>query len=155
MSETVSIQPTLVHLARLELRFAPPLLYGSHAGDRGFCKIASGVLAGDRLNGRVVDDGGYWLVIRPDGVVELDARMMIAEDDGSLIYLRDRGMIRLGPDAASDFSEGVGETQAHPFRSSPTIELPVGRHDWLSGSVCVGTGHFSRAGSVLDLFEVV
>ena len=107
------------------------------------------------VRGSAADDGGYWLVIRPDGIIELDARMMIAEDDGALIYLRDRGMLRLAPDASAAFAAGEGDSSAHAFRSTPTIEVPVGRHAWLSGSVLVGAGHFARADAVLDIFEVV
>ena len=98
-----TLPPGLVHVGRLDLEYAPPLVYDTHAGRRGFLRAASGTLAGERIAASVADDGGDWLVFRPDGIIETDTRLMLAAEDGSHVYLRSRGLIRATPEACAAF----------------------------------------------------
>lgn len=146
--------PELVHIGRLALSYEAPLVYDTGAAGRAFCKVATGTIRGPRLNGRVVDDGGDWLVFRSDGTIDTDSRMMIAADDGTLLYMRSRGCIRTPSGAASGLGGDAQGDVAHPYRCAPYFDAPPGPHAWLSQTLLLGTGTVSRQGCVLELFEV-
>ena len=97
-------------------------------------------MSGPRLNGRLVDySGADWPVVRPDGVVELNAHYMIEADDGTRIYIRNLGYVH-GPIRAA--GQGPEDEPAIPpyFRCTPYFRAPVGPHDWLNRTVVVGVG---------------
>lgn len=148
--------PTLKHAFKLELEFEDPLDIPSVSGERGFFKIASSRVSGDRINGEIADDGGDWIVFRPDGIVEFDSRMMIKTDDDVLIYLRSRGVLRASPEQLKAFQAGEGLDGADGYyRVTPYFDAPIGKYDWLTKSVFVGSGNFSGKSSSLEVFEVL
>src|ERR1700747_1376683 len=65
-------------------------------GTRRFYPAIGGSFEGPRLCGEVLPDGGDWLLLRPDGVLEQDVRITLKTDDGAFIYVRYAGM-RHGP----------------------------------------------------------
>ncbi len=150
-----TLPPGLVHVGRLDLEYAPPLVYDTHAGRRGFLRAASGTLAGERIAASVADDGGDWLVFRPDGIIETDTRLMLAAEDGSHVYLRSRGLIRATPEACAAFGNGPADGAAEfSRRCAPWFEAPPGRHEWLAKAVFLAVGTFSWSVASIDLFEV-
>ncbi len=140
---------------RIELSFDKPVVYDTGAGQRAFFRVADSRLSGDRLQGRIADDGGDWIVFRPDGTIETDSRMMIRAEDGTLVYWRSRGVIRGRPEQLADFKAGKEiDLSGAYYRSAPYFDAPVGAHDWLTRSLFVGVGTFSVRGSVLDVHEI-
>jgi hypothetical protein len=76
---------------------APPRDIGvTPRGTRRFYPVTGGSFEGPRLRGEVLPDGGDWLLLRPDGVLEQDVRITLKTDDGAFIYVRYAGM-RHGP----------------------------------------------------------
>ena len=141
---------------RLELVYDRPLVYDSQAGQRGFFRIVEGVVSGARLNGRIVDDGGDWIVFRPDGLVETDSRMMIEAEDGTVIYLRSRGVLRAGAEKRAGYLAGRGlDAGGAYYRTAPYFDTPVGPHDWLTKTLFVGTGSFAGDRATLDIHEIL
>ncbi len=150
----MTVPPELLPVGRLELSFDRPLVYETHAGARGFLKAATGSLKGPRIDARLADDGGEWLVFRPDGLIETDARLMLATADGGHVYLRSRGLVQATPEAVAAFREAGGTPADHAFRCSPWFEAQPGPHDWLSRAVFLGVGALSWRGLAIDIFEV-
>jgi hypothetical protein len=115
-----------------------PVSGGAH---HGYTSIGAGsTVSGPRLNGKLVDySGADWPVIRPDGVVELNAHYMIETDDGSLVYIRNLGYVH-GPLHAP--GQSAAEPPAIPryFRCTPYFRAPEGPHGWLNRTVIVGVG---------------
>jgi hypothetical protein len=141
---------------RLELTFEAPVVYDTMAGQRGFFRAVESRASGERFSGKVADDGGDWIVFRPDGVIETDSRMMLRADDGTLVYWRSRGVVRAKPEQLSDFKAGrpVDLSGAY-YRSAPYFDAPVGKHDWLTKALFVASGSFTTRGSVLDVHEIL
>jgi hypothetical protein len=82
-------------LCRLTGRVAQPREIGeTPRGNRRFFAVTGGSFEGPRLRGEVLPEGGDWLLVRSDGVVELDVRATLRTHDGALIYLRHRGIRR-------------------------------------------------------------
>jgi hypothetical protein len=67
-------------------------------GTRRFYPVIGGSFEGPRLRGEVLPDGGDWLLLRPDGVLEQDVRATLRTGGGAFIYVRYSGM-RHGPPA--------------------------------------------------------
>src|SRR5215471_7142451 len=66
-------------------------------GIRRIGPITSGAFEGPRLRGTVVPGvSADWLLLRADGVLELDLRVTLRTDDGALISMRSFGL-RHGP----------------------------------------------------------
>jgi len=115
-----------------------PISGGSH---HGYTSVGEGgTVFGPKLNGKLVDySGADWPVVRPDGVVELNAHYMIEADDGTRIYIRNLGYVH-GPIRAP--GQGEDEAPAIPsyFRCTPYFRAPEGPHGWLNRTVVVGVG---------------
>ena len=61
-------------------------------GARRIVRVMGGRFWSKDLNGTILEGGGDWQQIRPDGVVEIDTRYTLKMDDGALIYLTNQGL---------------------------------------------------------------
>src|SRR5690348_2925474 len=61
-------------------------------GIRSIVPVTGGDFEGPRLRGKVLTGGGDWLLLRPDGVLELDLRITLETDDHALIYMTFQGV---------------------------------------------------------------
>src|SRR4029077_9370771 len=61
-------------------------------GIRSIVPVTGGDFEGPRLRGKVLPGGDDWLLLRPDGVLELDLRITLETDDGALIYMTFQGL---------------------------------------------------------------
>ena len=104
--------------------------------------VKDGTFEGPNIRGIVVPGSGAdWPLVRPNGVIDFDARYMLQEDDGSVIYLQNRGF-RWGSKEVMDAmarNEPVDHADYY-FRTSTKFEAPEGKHDWLNRTVIVGGG---------------
>jgi hypothetical protein len=108
-------------------------------GAIGFTSVGGGVVEGPRLNGRVVPHGGAdWAEIRPDGVVVINAHYLLELDDGTTVYVQNRGFVVPAQRPVGAPAEQL--IQPAYFRLAPTFKVPVGPHDWLTRTVVVGCG---------------
>src|SRR5258708_9212842 len=74
----------------------PPAQIGALSpGTRRVSQIVAGSLEGPALNGRVIS-GSDWLMLRNDGVLEMDARLTIESSGGGIVTMRYTGF-RHGP----------------------------------------------------------
>jgi hypothetical protein len=124
---------TLEHVFDVEVLFGSdrhifgPLPGGGH---QGYTPAIGGTISGPRLTGRVVPNSGAdYAFVRDDGTIELSAHYMLEADDGTSIYIHNRGyLVR---------SAAGGATPSY-FRLTPYFRVPEGPHDWLSRTVIVG-----------------
>jgi len=115
-----------------------------------------GTVSGSRIRGRVLPgSGGDWLLLRADGVGQLDVRITIRTDDDALIYMRYEGI------AAGDALPRVlGGEAVNPsdyyFRTTPYFETSAEKYAWLNKIVTVGVGQcdLSKAWVGYAVYEV-
>src|SRR5258708_33849050 len=93
--------PTLqsAHLFTLSLTVAPNMTDVGETpyGRRRIGTVTGGSFEGEELKGTVLPSpGGDWLLLRRDGILQLDVRLTLKTDDAHLIYMSYRGM-RHGP----------------------------------------------------------
>ena len=124
----------LVHAFDIRMNFYKRVIFGPVSGGakQGYVSFKDGVIKGPRLNGKLMEySGADWATVRMDGVVETNAHYMLEADDGTPIYIQNRGYIyNTQPNAP-------GPTY---FRCTPYFRAPVGKHDWLNRTVIVGGG---------------
>ena len=93
-------------------------------GTRRTAPLSGGSFEGPRLRGTVQLGGSAdWLLLRADGVLELDLRATLRTDDGALVSMRSFGL-RHGPPeviAAIARSEAV-DPATYYFRTTPRFE---------------------------------
>ena len=125
----------LEHVFDIEVMFgADRVIFGPlpGGGNQGYTPAIGGTISGPRLSGIVVPHSGAdYALVRDDGTIELSAHYLLQAEDGTKIYIQNRGyLVRARP----------GEAQPSYFRLTPYFRLPAGPHDWLSRSVIVGGG---------------
>lgn len=143
MLET-SVDVKLEHVFDVRIDFHERHVFGPVSGGakQGYTSVKTGVVDGPRLKGKVLDySGADWALVRPDGVVELNAHYLLQADDGALIYIRNMGYV-YGAAPQPPLSDG---SPAPPrknsyFRCTPYFRAPEGPHDWLNRTVIVGGG---------------
>jgi len=131
------------HAFDIRINFDKRWTFGPMSGDlyQGYTSVgADSIVSGPRLNGRLVDySGADWPIVRPDGVVELNAHYMIEADDGTPIYIRNLGYVH-GPLRAHGQDESEAPAVAPYFRCTPYFRAPEGPHDWMNRTVFLGVG---------------
>ncbi|MDB5682892.1 MAG: hypothetical protein JWM75_590 [Sphingomonas bacterium] len=108
-------------------------------GSQGYTPASGGRIEGPRLSGRVVPHSGAdFATVRADGVIELNAHYLLEADDGTKIYITNRGY--LVPARPGEAVIAHGMAQPAYFRFTPTFKVPAGPHDWLARTVILGAG---------------
>ena len=93
-------------------------------GTRRTAPLTGGDFEGPRLRGSVLPRGSVdWLLMRPDGVLELDLRATLRTDDGALISMRSFGLRHGPPDVMAAMARGeVVDPSTYYFRTTPRFE---------------------------------
>ncbi len=96
-------------LMTLRIAAAPPQKLGAVPhGVRSFVPVTGGDFEGPRLRGRILPGGGDWLLVRSDGVLELDLRITLETDDHALISMTFQGLRHGPPDVIACSRPGRG-----------------------------------------------
>ena len=125
-------------------------------GERITYVIKAGRFAGPRLNGRILDGGGDWMLVGDGGLAQLDVRKVLETDDGALIDLRYTGLYRFCPAVTARLAAGAetafGETQ---FQVQATFQTGDPRYDWLNTTLAAGEARETPGGVVYALYALV
>src|SRR6201988_3176954 len=65
-------------------------------GVRRIIPIVGGEVKGENVNGKVCPFGADFQIIRPNELIELEAKYAFETDDGAVVYVENKG-IRFGP----------------------------------------------------------
>ena len=148
---------TSLPLMTVKIVAAPPQKLGTVPhGIRSIVPVTGGDFEGPRLRGKVLPGGGDWLLLRPDGVLELDLRITLETDDHALIYMTFQGL-RHGPvDAIAALGRGeVVDPARYYFRTLPRFETSTETYAFLNRIVAVGVGEARPGGAVHRIDEML
>jgi hypothetical protein len=144
------------HLFTMQLQLLPIVSIGQTPdGARRVGIVVGGTIVGDRVNGTVVA-GNDWQLVRPDGSVTLDVRLVCQTDRGVPLTMTYRGL-RHGPREVLqrlDRGEAV-DPASYYFRTAPLFETADAELGWLNGVQAIGLGHRFPEGPVYVVFEVL
>ena len=107
-------------------------------GIRSIVPVTGGDFEGPRLRGKVLPGGDDWLLLRPDGVLELDLRITLETDDRALIYMTFQGL-----------------RHGNYFRTLPRFETSAEAYAFLNRIVSVGVGEARPEGAVHRIEEIL
>ena len=117
----------------------------------------SGTIDGPMLRGKVIPmSGGDFPLVRADGVIDFDARYLLEAEDGTVIYLQNRGYRWAKSAEAADKmnrNEAVGADEYY-MRVSPKFDAPDGPPAWLNRHVFVGVAEKIPGANRIHYFVV-
>lgn len=98
-------------------------------GDRFRVPIIGGTFSGPEMSGRILPGGFDWQLLRRDGYWELSADYFMETSDGVQIHVINQGL----------WYSPTGDWPATYAVTTPQLEAPDGRYDWLNRYIFTGT----------------
>lgn len=147
----------LQHLCTLDIMVGRMQAIGAGPqGERRIAEVTGGTFQGPRLNGRILPGGADWILVRSDGVTQLDVRVTLETNDGALIYLSYRGLRHGPPEVMEKLARGETVSPSdYYFRTTPVFETGAPAYLWLNKIIAVGTGDRRPTGPVYTIYEVL
>ena len=112
-------------------------------GTRRIVPVTGGTFEGPKLKGTALPGGADWILVRPDGVSELNVRVTLRTDDDQLIYITYRGLL---------FTPKGGEQY---WRTTPIFETGSAKYDWLTKIIAVGVGKNVPGKAAYSIYQVL
>jgi hypothetical protein len=125
-------------------------------GVRRIVPIIGGDVRGDHINGKVCAFGADFQIIRPNELIELEAKYAFETDDGAVIYVENRG-IRFGPvELLQRLKRGEAVDPALIyFRTVPKFETGSEKYRWLMEYLFIGSAALHADRVVIDVHQVL
>lgn len=124
-------------------------------GVRRIIPILGGEVTG-AITGKVLPFGADFQIVRPDELIDLEAKYTFETDDGAVVYVENRG-IRFGP---AELLEKLKRGEAVDpkliyFRTVPKFETGQERYRWLMQRIFVASAARHPDRVVVDVHEVL
>ena len=131
-------------------------------GFRSAVLVDEGRFEGPAISGKAVpNSGGDYAHFRDDDTAVFDARYLLEVDDGTLIYMQNKGylwgrttdaMQRL---RAWAFEDGPPVDHGDYYlRAQPIFETPKGKYDWMTRHVFIGVGERKPDGNFVRYYAL-
>jgi hypothetical protein len=124
-------------------------------GVRRIIPIIGGDVRGD-VNGKVLAFGADFQIIRPNELIELEAKYALETDDGATIYVENKG-IRFGPlELLQKLKRGEPvDPKLIYFRTAPKFETGAANYRWLMQHLFVASAARYADRVVIDVHQVL
>ena len=135
-----------------------PLVIGPSAhGLRRIVPIRGGEVTGPLLQGKVLPGGADWQFVRPDGVLQIEAKYTLQATDGALIMVTNRGLRHGPPDVIEKLARGEAvDPSLYYFRTSAELEAPLdSKHAWLNRALFIGIAQRTAAAAIIKFHELL
>ena len=125
-------------------------------GVRRIIPITGGEVRGPDINGKVCAFGADFQIIRPNELIELEAKYVFETDDGAVVYVENKG-IRFGPvELLQRLKRGEAvDPKLIYFRTVPRFETGAAKYRWLMESLFVGSAARHADRVVVDVHQVL
>jgi hypothetical protein len=126
------------------------------SGIRRIIPITGGEVKGEGINGKVCPFGADFQIIRPNELIELEARYAFETDDGAVVYVENKGL-RFGPiDLLQKLKRGEPvDPRLIYFRTVPKFETGAAKYRWLMENLFIGSAARHAARVVIDVHQVL
>ena len=131
------------------------------AGDIGYgvrriIPITGGEVKGGGVNGKVLPFGADFQIIRPNELIELEAKYAFETDDGAVVYVENKG-IRFGPvELLQRLKRGEPVDPALIYcRTVPKFETGSEKYRWLMEHLFIGSAARHADRVVVDVHQVL
>jgi hypothetical protein len=124
-------------------------------GVRRIIPIIGGEVRGD-ITGKVCPFGADFQIIRPNELIELEAKYAFETDDGAVVYVENKGL-RFGPiDLLQKLKRGEPvDPKLIYFRTVPKFETGAEKYRWLMENLFIGSAARHADRVVIDVHQVL
>ena len=130
-------------------------LGGVYQGTQKNYSVTGGHINGPKLSGKILEGGGEWTILHPDGAGKLYLRTPIRTNDGSRIYMYHHGVVYAKSDVLQRLRENKPvDPSEYYFRTTPYFETTSKKHAWLNRIAAVGKGHFVPNGIKFSVYSI-
>ena len=125
-------------------------------GVRRIIPITGGTVKGEGINGKICAFGADFQIIRPNELIELEAKYAFETDDGATVYIENKGL-RFGPvDLLQKLKRGEPvDPRLIYFRTVPKFETGHEKYRWLMENLFVGSAARHADRVVIDVHQVL
>jgi hypothetical protein len=125
-------------------------------GVRRIIPITGGEVRGENISGMVCAFGADFQVIRPNELIELEAKYAFETDDGAVVYVENKGL-RFGPvDLLQKLKRGEPvDPKLIYFRTVPKFETGHEKYRWLMEHLFIGSAARHADRVVIDVHQVL
>ena len=125
-------------------------------GVRRIIPILGGEVRGDDINGKICAFGADFQIIRPNELIELEAKYAFETDDGAVVYIENKG-IRFGPlELLQELKRGEPvDPELNYFRTVPRFETGSEKYRWLMENLFIGSAARHADRVVIDVHQVL
>jgi hypothetical protein len=124
-------------------------------GVRRIIPIIGGEVRGD-ITGKVCPFGADFQIIRPNELIELEAKYAFETDDGAVVYVENKGL-RFGPiELLQQLKRGEPvDPKLIYFRTVPKFETGAEKYRWLMEHLFIGSAARHADRVVIDVHQVL
>src|SRR6478609_1505958 len=125
-------------------------------GVRRIIPITGGTVKGEGINGKICAFGADFQVIRPNELIELEAKYAFETDDGAVIYVENKGLRFGRVELLQQLKRGEpGDPKLIYFRTVPKFETGSEKYRWLMENlfICSAARHVDHV--VVDVHQVL
>jgi hypothetical protein len=111
---------------------------------------------GEGISGKVLAFGADFQIIRPNELIELEAKYAFETDDGAVVYVENKGL-RFGPGGLLQKlkrGEPVDPKLIY-FRTVPKFETGAEKYRWLMENLFIGSAARHADRVVIDVHQVL
>jgi hypothetical protein len=125
-------------------------------GVRRIIPVTGGEVRGERVNGKVCAFGADFQIIRPNELIELEAKYAFETDDGAVVYVENKGL-RFGPiELLQQLKRGEPvDPRLIYFRTVPRFETGSEKYRWLMENLFIGSAARHADHVVVDVHQVL
>ena len=126
------------------------------SGVRRIIPITGGEVKGEGINGKVCAFGADFQIIRPNELIDLEAKYAFETNDGATVYVENKGM-RFGPvELLQKLKRGEPvDPKLIYFRTVPRFETGHEKYRWLMHSLFIGSAARHADRVIIDVHQVL
>jgi hypothetical protein len=112
-------------------------------------RVDGGRATGPVLQGEILPAGEDWAILRPDGSLDVNLKLLLKTDDGAYVKIRYEARWKGKDETRLKILSGQPvEPTEYYLRSAPFFETLDPRYAWLNNIIAVGYGRVERGAGV-------
>ena len=130
-------------LYEVSITLGEPIQIGeTPLGVRTIYPITGGTFEGPKVKGKILANGGDWVLMIDSTTAKLDIRAVAETEDGETIYVYSGGFIHWNPDGT------------YSFKLNPVFETASEKYNWLNYTIAVGVGKLIEGGVAETVYAI-
>jgi hypothetical protein len=143
-------------LFTIDLDFEISALGDTPYGMRRIATLNTGSFDGPKLKGVVLPGGGAWTLIRRDGVLDIEVRLILETNDKHQIYMQWKGLRDIPKDVIERLHRNeTVDPKTYYFRATPYFETSSEKYGWLNRICAIASGSLAANARTIDVFQVL